>query len=87
VQIDCNRPGEAVLLLQDLPGVLGANIHGALVHLNLEKSGVEPKIKKALANAGIKVNSWEVIQPSLEDVFLSMVSEQLSGNPFQEQEN
>jgi len=44
-------------------------------------------MKKVLANEGIRVNSWEVIQPSLEDVFLSMVSEQLSGNPFHENDN
>jgi ABC-2 type transport system ATP-binding protein len=87
VQIECSRPGEAVMLLQDHPGVLGASIHGALVHLTLEKEGLEPKVKKELAGAGIKINTWEVIQPSLEDVFLSMVSEQLSVNPFQDQQD
>jgi ABC-2 type transport system ATP-binding protein len=87
IQIDCHQTGEALRLLQDQPGVLGASIHGALLHVNLEKPSLEPKMKKVLANEGIRVNSWEVIQPSLEDVFLSMVSEQLSGNPFHENDN
>ena len=86
VQIECSRPGEAVKLLQDHPGVLGASIHGAVVHLTLEKPGLEQRIKKEFAAANIKINTWEVIQPSLEDVFLSMVSEQLTNNPFQGQQ-
>jgi len=57
---------------------MNATIHGALAHLTLKDASVEPLVKETLAHAKIKIKVWEVIQPSLEDVFLTMVSEQLS---------
>lgn len=78
VQLECNHPGEALSLITNQPGIMGASIHGALVHLTMKDANVESHIKKALANAKITIKEWEVIQPSLEDVFLSMVSEQSS---------
>ncbi len=81
IQLDCSNPGKAVNLLVEISGVLGATIHGALVHLTLEKPDAESLVKASLTKAGIKINHWEVIQPSLEDVFLGMISQQLSHNP------
>lgn len=78
VQVECNNPGDALALIKNQPGILGASIHGALVHLTMKESSMEQGIKDALANAGLQIKVWEVIQPSLEDVFLTMVSEQLS---------
>jgi ABC-2 type transport system ATP-binding protein len=81
IQMDCARPADAIKALSQQPGVLNASIHGALVHLTLDSLNVEPQVRQALAISKIKISSWDVIQPSLEDVFLSMVSEQLSANP------
>ena len=87
VQLDCNRPGEALDLISRLPDILNAAVHGALVHLTMRNAEVEPSVKQALANAKIKINSWEIIQPSLEDVFLTMVSDQLSSSEASDQLN
>lgn len=78
VQLECDKPGEALKLVSKHPGITSATIHGALVHLTLKDSSATASIKEELANAGIKILDWDVIEPSLEDVFLSMVSEQLS---------
>ncbi|NLC29745.1 MAG: ABC transporter ATP-binding protein, partial [Chloroflexi bacterium] len=78
LQLESDQPGEALALLEKQPGIIGTAIHGALVHLTMQDISFEQQIKAALANANITINGWEIIQPSLEDVFISMVSEQLS---------
>ena len=83
VQLDCSDPAKAVEELAALPGVLNASIHGALVHLTLDDQKAENGVKKELTKAGITIRNWEIIQPSLEDVFLQMVSERLSSEPAQ----
>lgn len=81
IQLDCSQPGEVVDLLSTMSGVLSAAIHGAVIHLTLENPGQEVLVKNNLAKANIKIHNWETIQPSLEDVFLGMVTEQLSHKP------
>ena len=83
VQLDCSDPAKAVEELAALPGVLNASILGALVHLTLDDQKAENGVKKELTKAGITIRNWEIIQPSLEDVFLQMVSERLSSEPAQ----
>lgn len=78
VQLECNNPGEALAVIKNQPGIMGATIHGALVHLTMKDQTIEEGIKVALAKAQLEIKVWDIIQPSLEDVFLSMVSEQLS---------
>ena len=78
VQLESDQPGEALTLISKQPGIIGTAIHGALVHLTMQDISFEQHIKAALANANITIKGWEIIQPSLEDVFISMVSEQLS---------
>lgn len=77
VQLECNHPGEALSLITNQPGIMGTSIHGALIHLTMKDSSVEQQIKEVLEKNKIRIKSWDVIQPSLEDVFLSMVSDQL----------
>lgn len=78
VQLECDRPGEALDLISHHPDILNASIHGALVHLTLKDSSAELPLQEYLTRAGISIRGWDIIQPSLEDVFLRMVSEQLS---------
>lgn len=84
IQLACNRPTEALKVLSQTPGVMNSTIHGALVHLTLETPALEPQVKSALIASKIKIESWQTIQPSLEDVFLSMVSEQISATSLLE---
>lgn len=87
VQLECNHPGEALSLITNQPGIMGASIHGALVHLTMKDASLEQQIKEALSTAKIKIKAWDVIQPSLEDVFLSMVSDQLLTADLQTEKN
>ncbi len=86
VQLECDRPGEVVNIVSGLDGVMNTTIHGALVHLTLKDPSVEQPVKETLAQAKLNINVWEIIQPSLEDVFLTMVSEQLSNTEIPEKE-
>ncbi len=75
VQVDCDRPGEAAGILQALPEVFIASLHGAQIHVTLRGSGEAEVVTRALNSAGFVVRSAETIQPSLEDVFISMVAQ------------
>jgi hypothetical protein len=51
-------------------------LYGALIHVIAENGkGHKPTILKALRDEGIKVESIELIAPSLEDVFVSSLKE------------
>ena len=73
VQLDCDRPLQAEKILDALPGVIDSAVHGALVHVSLESPELQGQVEAALTQAGLTVNQMEVIQPSLEDVFIHMV--------------
>ncbi len=75
LQVDCANPAQAESVLDALPEVIGSSLHGAQLHLVLESPGKEMKIRRALTSEGIKVHHVEEIQPSLEDVFISMVED------------
>jgi ABC-2 type transport system ATP-binding protein len=73
VQMDCDHPNQVKAVLEELPGVIEASVHGALMHVTLESLDRQAEVEQALAQAGIRVNQIEAIQPSLEDVFIYMV--------------
>jgi len=75
LQIDCANPAQAESILDALSEVIDAAVHGAQLHVVLESPRKEKKIRRALTSAGIEVRHAEEIQPSLEDVFISMVEE------------
>ncbi len=75
VQLDCDRPGEAAELLQGLPGVRNVSVHGVQVHVTVTDARETKQVEKVLGNAGFNLRSVEIIQPSLEDAFISMVNQ------------
>jgi ABC-2 type transport system ATP-binding protein len=75
VQVDCDRPGEAVGLLATVPEVVGTSLHGAQIHATLHTAADAPKVEKALQRAGFDVRSIEEVQPSLEDVFITLIAQ------------
>jgi len=77
-QIDCNHPRQATALLDTMLGVLDAAIHGVQVHVLVEPGQEKMRVKNELEKANIRVDQIEEIQPSLEDIFISMVGENLS---------
>jgi ABC-2 type transport system ATP-binding protein len=72
----CNAPIEAVALLQNVPGVDEVALYGTNLHLVLDPEQQTPdSIIAYLDQAGIPTSSMEQIEPSLEDVFISLIGE------------
>jgi len=78
IQVDCDRPGEASEMLQELDEVRSVSVHGVQVHVVLEDAKEVRKIEKALSRAGFDTYSLEVVEPSLEDAFITMVEQRRS---------
>ncbi len=73
LEIECDHPNRAVALADAFPGVIDAAMHGILVHVVIEDETVESKVQKLLKKNNITISRLEVVMPSLEDVFISMV--------------
>jgi len=73
VEIDCESPGKALMLINEMSGVLEAALYGALLHVTIEKQVLTKRIQRKLESEGIVVNRIEEILPSLEDVFVNMI--------------
>jgi hypothetical protein len=52
------------------------SFHGALLHVTVESNGGASHLEKSLKRQGIEVRNIEDIQPSIEDVFLTLVDEE-----------
>jgi len=78
LSIECNRPGKAEKFLRSQSNVLEVSLHGAQLHALLAKEEIKNAILKGLKKEGVEVMHYEFIQPSLEDVFISMIEEQAS---------
>jgi ABC-2 type transport system ATP-binding protein len=74
--IDCDLLQLAEQVLAKNPDVLSVSIHGVVIHALLSRKDVKKNVLQVLESAGIKSRSFEFIQPSLEDVFISMVEKQ-----------
>ncbi|OGW26268.1 MAG: multidrug ABC transporter ATP-binding protein [Nitrospirae bacterium GWC2_42_7] len=65
------RAGE---IIKEIKGVKSTNIYGDRVHIVLEEKGLENAIIEKLRDEGVVVKNYREIIPSIEDVFISMVS-------------
>jgi len=82
VEVRCDRPQDAIALLEDLPGVRGAALFGKGIHAVVTRAEeAVPRFRKALAEGGFPVERLERISPSLEDVFVSLGEEKDRENP------
>ena len=64
----------AVQTLVDTSGVVEAAMYGRNVHVTVEDEMTGPEtIRAALATAGVGQSAIEPVEPSLEDVFTSLV--------------
>lgn len=75
IQLDCDRPGDVVNMIGDMPEVMNISVHGALTHLTLRSKADAKRVAQVLLKNGIHISGWEEITPSLEDVFITMVGE------------
>jgi ABC-2 type transport system ATP-binding protein len=73
-EVEINRPQDAVSIFQKVPGIQEASLFGNVVHVVAQKQvSVADEARKALTSAGFEVRNFEKIQPSLEDVFVSLI--------------
>jgi ABC-2 type transport system ATP-binding protein len=75
-ELACDKGNQAVTVLDQLPGVIDAAMHGVRVHVLLEKAILRGRIERVLRRNGIQIYGIEEVLPSLEDVFISMVEKE-----------
>lgn len=80
LNVRCDAPYQAVRVLERLPGVQDASLYGMDVHLLLTP-GIQSaeSVTHQLEADGVKVQSIQEIEPSLEDVFISLIG--MSASP------
>jgi ABC-2 type transport system ATP-binding protein len=74
LEVGCSLPQEALETIWGMPGVRDAALFGAGLHLRCENAReTEPAVRRALDGSGIAVTRIETVQPSMEDVFISLI--------------
>jgi len=76
IEIECDRPNEAMELLEHLPEIKEAALFGKGLHAVARGADAAPAvqaIREALAGAGFRAPRIESITPTLEDVFVSLI--------------
>jgi len=64
---------EALASVRQMSEVRQATVFGHALHVVVPREGLEPRITQALRAAGIQVERLQRIDPSLEDVFVSLM--------------
>jgi ABC-2 type transport system ATP-binding protein len=73
-EVEVRTAGEAAALLGKTPGIVESTMFGRLVHVVLEDSAdPETRLRDALAQHDIEPTRIRRIDPSLEDIFVSLV--------------
>jgi ABC-2 type transport system ATP-binding protein len=79
ILVECEPLGDAVEVLQSAPGVMDAAVFGNALHLVVENAAeAMQSLRSYLAERNIVVSRMEEIAPSLEDVFVSLTTDQKS---------
>ena len=73
--VEAEPLGPAVEILQSVKGVLDAAVFGSAIHAVVQnaEAGIS-EVKQVFSSRGIKAGRIEKIQPSLEDVFVSLTT-------------
>ncbi len=74
LEIDCDRPDIALSVLQEMGGFDEVGLYGALIHVVLrDVASQQTAIAGKLRSVGIEPRRMDLVEPSLEDVFISTV--------------
>jgi len=74
LEVQCDDAPRAVEALVGAPGILDAAMFGRSLHVIVPDSGGgRESVARALAAAGLSIGDVRVVEPSLEDVFVSLV--------------
>ena len=76
LNVACDAPFDAIAILEDLPAIHSVTLQGNDVHARVD-SGEQPieLITTRLHQAGIAVYDVRPLEPTLEDVFISLISD------------
>jgi ABC-2 type transport system ATP-binding protein len=74
LEVECNDSVRAIGILERAPSVVRAGLYGRMIHVTVsdERRGTA-EIRDLLTSNGLTVTKIERIEPSLEDVFISLV--------------
>jgi ABC-2 type transport system ATP-binding protein len=76
-EVLCDRPLEAMELLQNQPWCVETSIFGSAFHISTRGAEqAEREIRNILHTHGVRVERIQRILPSLEDVFIHMIAEE-----------
>ena len=74
LDLQCDRPQDAMALIETLPGVKEVALFGKGLHVVATHSETAlAELKTAVPPAGFAIQRLEAITPSLEDVFVSLI--------------
>jgi hypothetical protein len=73
IEVICDDPRRASVVLKDLTEILDVQAFGDRLHLVMRRLdlGIEA-VKRRLSESGIRIEKWRSVPPSLENVFISM---------------
>jgi ABC-2 type transport system ATP-binding protein len=73
IELSCSQPGVALAALRQQAGVIDAAIFGDRLHV-LVPPGTSAGLQQVLRRLGMDAGVPKIIQPTLEDVFVRLVS-------------
>ena len=74
INVVCDAPFDAVNVLDKLPGVLNVALQGNNVHARIKNADLSAdQVAAAVRAAGITVHEVQPLEPTLEDVFISLI--------------
>ena len=77
LSLESSDPLESMKALEGEPGIADVAVFGAGLHVKaVEEAAAMARIRQVLAQRQIRIDHLEVIPPSMEDVFVSLIEEQ-----------
>lgn len=76
VELDAQPMMNAINILRQIKGISDVTFYGSLIHFVTENAqAIKNLITSTLEDQGVKLNRYSSIQPSLEDIFVSLVEQ------------
>jgi ABC-2 type transport system ATP-binding protein len=73
LEVQTDRPAEALRWAEAHPAVREAGLHGAAVHVVVREPQAAESVVRELRERGVAVHGTALVPPSLEDVFVRLV--------------
>ncbi len=73
IELVCPRPADALEQITKVKGVRDAALFGSSIHIVVDAAEIVEEIRKTLVAEKFTIEEMEIITPSLEDVFVSLI--------------